>query len=168
MDRRNFLNSTAVLGGVAIAAPGFALAQTAPAVITRDAMRPQMAHGIQSGDPTSDGAVIWTRSDRPSRLWLEWATTASFANATRVRGPYLMEESDFTGRVDLTGLPAGQDIFYRVVLQDLHNERVLSEAMPGHLRLPAAAGARAVRDVRFTWSGTRQDRAGASMKPGAA
>jgi alkaline phosphatase D len=153
MDRRNFLNSTAVLGSVAVAVPGLALAQTAPAVITRDAMRPQMAHGIQSGDPTSDGAVIWTRSDRPARLWLEWATTASFANATRVRGPYLMEDSDFTGRVDLTGLPAGQEIFYRVVLQDLHNERVLSEAMPGHLRLPAAAGARAVRDVRFTWSG---------------
>ncbi|NMM19947.1 MAG: alkaline phosphatase [Rhodoferax sp.] len=153
MDRRNFLNSTAVLGGVAVAVPGLVLAQTAPAVITRDAMRPQMAHGIQSGDPTSDGAVIWTRSDRPARLWLEWATTASFANATRVRGPYLMEDSDFTGRVDLTGLPAGQEIFYRVVLQDLHNERVLSEVMPGHLRLPAAAGAKAVRDVRFTWSG---------------
>ena len=153
MDRRRFLNSSTVLGGVAIAAPGLVLAQTAPAVITRDAMRPQMAHGIQSGDPTSDGAVIWTRSDRPARLWLEWATTASFANATRVRGPYLMENTDFTGRVDLAGLPAGQEIFYRVVLQDLHNERVLSEAMPGHLRLPVPADSKAIRDVRFAWSG---------------
>ena len=70
MDRRSFLNSSTVLGGAAIAAPCFSLAQTAPAVITRDAMRPQMAHGTQSGDPKSDGAVIWTRSDRPSRLWL--------------------------------------------------------------------------------------------------
>jgi alkaline phosphatase D len=65
----------------------------------------------------------------------------------------MLEDSDFTGRVDLSGLPAGQDIFYRVVLQDLHNERVLSEPMPGHLRLPAIAGAKATRDVRFTWSG---------------
>ncbi|WP_114973937.1 alkaline phosphatase D family protein [Rhodoferax ferrireducens] len=153
MDRRSFLNSTTVLGGIAIATPRFARAQTAPAVITRDAMRPQMAHGIQSGDPTSQGAVIWTRSDRPARLWLEWATTASFANATRVRGPYLMDDTDFTGRVDLAGLPAGQEIFYRVVLQDLHNERVLSEAVAGHLRLPAVAGSRAVRDLRFVWSG---------------
>ncbi|MEO8120061.1 MAG: PhoD-like phosphatase N-terminal domain-containing protein, partial [Rhodoferax sp.] len=80
MDRRSFLNSTTVLGSLAIAAPRLARAQTAPAVITRDAMRPQMAHGIQSGDPTSQGAVIWTRCDRPARLWLEWATTASFAN----------------------------------------------------------------------------------------
>ncbi|MES2241690.1 MAG: alkaline phosphatase D family protein [Pseudomonadota bacterium] len=153
MDRRTFLNSSTVLGASALALPRLARAQTAPAVITRDAMRPQMAHGIQSGDPKSDGAIIWTRSDRPARLWLEWATTASFANATRLRGPYLMEDTDFTGRVDLAGLPAGQEIFYRVVLQDLHNERVLSEPMAGHLRLPASTGAKAARDVRFTWSG---------------
>ncbi len=152
MDRRSFLNSTTVLGGAAIV-PSIALAQTAPALITRDAMRPNMAHGIQSGDPTSDGAVIWTRSDRPSRLWVEWSTTPTFANATRVRGPYLMEDSDFTGRLDLANLPAGQDIFYRVVLQDLHNERVLSEAMPGHLRLPVQFSGKAMRDVRFAWSG---------------
>lgn len=152
MDRRLFLNSTAVLGA-AVAAPSRALAQGTPALITRDAMRPQMAHGIQSGDPKADGAVIWTRSDRPARLWVEWSSTASFANATRVRGPYLMEDTDFTGRIDLAGLPAGQEIFYRVVLQGLHNERVLSEAVPGHLRLPALAGARAARDVRFAWSG---------------
>lgn len=153
MDRRIFLNSTTVLAGAFAAAPELALAQTAPALITRDAMRPQMAHGVQSGDPKADGAVIWTRSDRPARLWVDWSTTATFANATRVRGPYLMEDTDFTGRLDLAGLPTGQEIFYRVVLQDLHNERVLSEAVPGHLRLPAAPGTGALRDVRFAWSG---------------
>lgn len=152
MDRRAFLTST-TLSGAALASTGLTSAQTAPALITRDSARPQMAHGIQSGDPKADGAVIWTRSDRPARMWLEWATTASFNNPTRVRGPYLMEDSDFTGRLDLSGLPAGQEIFYRVVLQDLHNERVLSEALPGHMRLPALAGAEVARDVRFTWSG---------------
>ena len=153
MDRRTFLTTSTTVIGASLALPNLALAQSAPALITRDGARPQMAHGIQSGDPKADGAVIWTRSDRPARLWLEWATTASFNNATRVRGPYLIEDSDFTGRVDLTGLPAGQEIFYRVVLQDLHNERVLSEAVAGHLRLPVMVGAKAARDVRFTWSG---------------
>ena len=152
MDRRAFLTST-TLSGAALASTGLTSAQTAPALITRDSARPQMAHGIQSGDPKADGAVIWTRSDRPARMWVEWATTASFNSPTRVRGPYLMEDSDFTGRLDLSGLPAGQEIFYRVVLQDLHNERVLSEALPGHMRLPALAGAEVARDVRFTWSG---------------
>ena len=152
MDRRAFLTST-TLSGAALASTGLTSAQTAPALITRDSARPQMAHGVQSGDPKTDSAVIWTRSDRPARMWLDWATTANFNNATRVRGPYLLEDSDFTGRLDLVDLPAGQEIFYRVVLQDLRNERVLSEALPGHLRLPALAGAEVARDVRFTWSG---------------
>ena len=148
MDRRNFLttSTTAVLGS--------STALAATPLITSDAMRPQMAHGVQSGDPQTDGAIIWTRSDRPARLWLDWSTTAIMANATRVRGPFMLEDSDYTGRLDLRGLPAGQEIFYRVILQDLHNERVLSEALPGHLRLPAAAlGGKATRDVRFAWSG---------------
>ncbi len=153
MDRRSFLNSTTVLGGAALALPHWAAAQTSPAVITRDAMRPQMMHGVQSGDPRADSAVVWTRSDRPARLWVEWATTASFSNSQRVRGPFMLEDSDFTGRIDLGNLPAGQEIFYRVVLQDLKNERVLSEPIAGHLRLPPLANSRATRNVRFTWSG---------------
>ena len=153
MDRRKFLNSGTLLGNGTLLLPSVALAQTAPAAITRDAMRPQMAHGVQTGDPKADGAVVWTRSDRPARMWLEWATTSGFTNATRVRGPHMLDDTDFTGRIDLAGLPAGQEIFYRVILQDLHNERVLSEAMPGHFRLPATALSETPRDIRFTWSG---------------
>ena len=153
MDRRTVLASSSVLGGGLVGLPSWVGAQTAPAMITRDAMRPQMAHGIQSGDPKADGAIVWTRSDRPARMWVEWATTSAFINAARVRGPHMLEDTDFTGRIDLAGLPAGQEIFYRVVLQDLHNERVLSEALPGHFRLPAAALNKTPRDIRFTWSG---------------
>ena len=155
MDRRLFLTQGALAGGAAMAPTSMVWAQgRAPAVVTRDGMRPQMPHGVQSGDPKADGAIIWTRSDRPARLWVEWATTASFANATRVRGPHMLEDTDFTGRVDLSNLPAGQEVFYRVVLQDLRNERVLSAPMHGHLRLPPAARqASALRDVRFVWSG---------------
>ena len=153
MDRRTFLNATTALTGATVVAPLHSFAQSAPAIITRDSMRPQMAQGVQSGDPKADGAMVWTRSDRPARMWVDWSTTASFANPTPVRGPYLMEGSDFTGRLDLASLPAGQEIFYRVVLQDLHNERVLSEPVRGHLRLPALAGSKSLRDVRFTWSG---------------
>ena len=153
MDRRKFLNYSSLLGGTALSAPSLSLAQSAPTMITRDAMRPQMPHGIQSGDPVAHAAIVWTRSDRPARMWLEWATTASYTNALRVRGPHLLDDSDYTGRIDLRGLPAGQEIFYRVVLQDLHNERVLSEPVNGHLRLPASAGQGKLRDVRFAWSG---------------
>ena len=152
MDRRIFLSNALVLTS-ASTLPRLAGAQQAPAAITRDAMRPQFPSGVQSGDARADSAIVWTRSDRPARLWVDWSTTAAFTNPQRVRGPYLLDDTDFTGRLDLTGLPAGQEIFYRVVLQDLHNERVLSEPQAGHLRLPAASHAKPVRDLRFAWSG---------------
>jgi alkaline phosphatase D len=153
MERRDVIKHSLWFAGAVAMWPHRASAQQAPAVVTRDAMRPQFTSGVQSGDPRADGAIVWTRSDRPARMWVEWATTASFADVRKVRGPHLLEDSDFTGRLDLTGLPAGQEIFYRVLLQDLRNERVLSEPLPGHLRLPPASQGRAARDVRFVWSG---------------
>jgi alkaline phosphatase D len=152
MDRRHFLSSSALLGTQTLSLPTLCMAQ-APALITRDNMRPQFPSGVQSGDPTADTAIIWARSDRAARMWVEWSTTANYANAQRVRGNYLLDNTDFTGRIDLTQLPRGQEIFYRVILQDLHNERVLSEAMSGHLRLPQASVGKATRNVRFAWSG---------------
>ena len=152
MDRRSFLNASAILGSQQLILPSLSFAQ-APYVISREKMRPQFPSGIQSGDPTTDSAIIWARSDRSARMWVEWSTTSNFANARRVRGNFLLENTDFTGRLDLTQLPQGQDIFYRVILQDLHNERVFSEAMNGHLRLPQSSIGKALRDVRFTWSG---------------
>ena len=146
MKRRNLLLGSAAMAGV----QGVLAQQAAPAAITRDGVRPQFPSGVQSGDPLADRALLWTRSDRPARMWVEWSSTAGFANPQRVRGPHLLEDSDFVGRLDLAGLPAGQEIFYRVLLQDLHNERVFSEPLSGHLRLPAA---RQVRDIRFVWSG---------------
>ena len=150
MQRRNFLAASTLAGGGLL--PGMLRAQAAPGAVVRDAQRPQMLSGVQTGDPLADRAVVWTRADRPARMWIDWSTTASFADAKRVRGPHLLENSDFTGRVDLQGLPAGQEVFYRVVLQDLRNERALSEPLAGHLRLPPGFGQRP-RDVRFVWSG---------------
>jgi alkaline phosphatase D len=153
MDRRRFVEHSLLVGGAAFALPRAVMAQAAPAIVTPEGARPKFTSGVQAGDPLVDRAIVWTRSDRPSRLWVEWSTTASFSNAQRVRGPHLLEDSDYAGRIDLTGLPAGQEIFYRVVLQDLHNERVLSEPMAGHLRLPPSAQGRPARPVRFVWSG---------------
>ena len=153
MDRRRFVEHSLLVGGTAFALPRAVMAQAAPAVVTLEGARPRFTSGVQTGDALADRAIVWTRSDRPARLWVEWATTASFNNAQRVRGPHLLEDSDFAGRIDLTGLPAGQEIFYRVLLQDLHNERVLSEPMAGHLRLPLSAQGRSMRPVRFVWSG---------------
>src|SRR5207245_8341365 len=92
---------------------------TAPAVVTSDKTRPAVPYGVQSGDVMSDRAIVWSRTDRPARLLVEWATTDSFRDVSRVVGPAALAESDFTARVDLTGLPAGQQIFYRILFEDL-------------------------------------------------
>ena len=55
-----------------------------------------------------------------------------------------MEDTDYTARLDLTGLPASQDIFYRVSFEDLRSGD-LSAPESGHLR--TAPDVR--RDIRF-------------------
>jgi alkaline phosphatase D len=125
----------------------FAQAQ-APAVIARDAARPAFPSGVQSGDVQDGRGIVWARSDRAARMWVEWSTTASFAQTQRVRGPHALEATDFSARLDLAGLPAGQHVFYRVQWEDLASGS-LSEPMSGQFRsAPTARG-----DIRFTWSG---------------
>ena len=80
---------------------------------------------------------------------LEYATTEGFQNPSRIVGPAALAPGDYTARMVLRGLPAGQDIFYRVQFQDLGDLTTLSEPVSGHFRT-APAG---LRDIRFVWSG---------------
>src|SRR5262249_41906390 len=122
---------------------------TAPAVITSDAARPAIPYGVQSGDISGNRAIIWSRTDRPARLLVEWATNAAFPDATRMVGPGAWAERDVTARGALTGLPAGQQIFYRVRCEDLATPKVSSEPMTGRFRTPAQGR----RTVTFAFSG---------------
>ena len=57
------------------------------------------------------------------------------------------EAAGFTARVDLTGLPPGQRIFYRAQFEDLADSRNLSIPVGGTFLTPGAT-----RDVTFAWS----------------
>ncbi|MEG0676402.1 MAG: alkaline phosphatase D family protein [Comamonas sp.] len=156
MERRRFLGHSLATSALATGAgllPALLKAQTAPAAITRDAVRALLTSGVQSGDVLAHSAVVWARASRDARMWLEWSTTTSFANSTRLRGPDLLQSTDGTGRIDLQGLPAGQDIFYRVMLEDFGSANVHSPAVQGHLRTPLAGGSQASRPFRLVWSG---------------
>ncbi len=120
-----------------------------PAFLRRAHARPLAAQGVQSGDVLADRAIVWSRADRSSRMMLEWSTRESMAGARRITGPYAMEQTGFTARMDLRGLPPGQSIFYRVQFLDLSDGKTLSEPVSGHFRTAPAAE----RDVRFLWSG---------------
>lgn len=150
IQRREFLQASGTLA--VAAATGLALPRTvlgAPAIVTSEAVRPQLAHGIQIGDVGAHNAIIWTRSDRPARMLVEWDTSESFKHAKQLRGPYALPSSDYTARLDLTQLPPGEEIFLRVYAQGLDNDRVLSEPVLGRF----VSGPYRCGDVRFTWSG---------------
>ncbi|MBS1807961.1 MAG: alkaline phosphatase D family protein [Acidobacteria bacterium] len=140
MNRRLFLSqATAATGALVLA----------PAIITADSLRPQLPGGVQSGDITNNSAIIWSRCDRAARMMVEYATTESFTNAQKIIGPAALESSDFTARIDLQGLPAGQQIFYRVTFQDLTDRKIFSEPLAGSFRTAPMQP----RDVSFVWGG---------------
>jgi alkaline phosphatase D len=101
-----------------------------------------MPQGIAAGDVSNGRAVIWSRADRAARMVVEYSTTESFKDVRRAPGPAALETSDFTARTVLTGLPAGQRIFYRVLFQDLADLRAWSEPQGGSFNTPPDAFAR--------------------------
>jgi alkaline phosphatase D len=147
MKRRAFLSLAATTGLSTLWSNP--LRAAAPAIIISDKIRPQIPFGAQCGDVAADRAMIWSRSDRAARMIVEYSTTESFQNARRVIGPAAVEPTDFTARVDLTELPGGQKIFYRVTFQSLDDAKVFSEPVAGSfLTAPNTK-----RDVSFVWGG---------------
>jgi alkaline phosphatase D len=147
LTRRGLLRGGAgLLASAAVARSGLA---QAPAVTTSDKMRPAMPVGVQSGDISADRAIVWSKTDRPARLIVEWSTHESMRDARRVLGPPALAIDDFTARVDLSRLPAGEPIFYRALFQDLGDLKTLSAPVSGSFRsVPAHR-----RDVTFVFSG---------------
>jgi alkaline phosphatase D len=137
-------------GGPLRQAQGTALFGQAPAIVTGARSRPSSAFGVTAGDVDVDRAIVWSRTDRASRLIVEYATTEPFKDVRRIVGPAALEASDFTARVDLSGLPAGQRIFYRATFQSLSDLSISSEAMAGTFTTPQARGP--LRDVTLVWT----------------
>ncbi|MER6606130.1 alkaline phosphatase D family protein [Streptomyces sp. NPDC000927] len=145
LDRRGVLRgSLAVsaalsLPAVGAAAPAFALSG-----------RPRAAWGVQVGDVTASSALVWVRSDRPARMIVETSATQSFRRSRTWPGPLLGAGTDFTGTTPLYGLPAGEQVHYRVTLADPADPRRTGEPVHGTFR---TAPARRRDGVRFLWSG---------------
>ena len=110
--------------------------------------RPQITHGVQSGDVSAESGVVWARADRPSRMLVEVATTDSFRDVRRGVFVDALPESDFTAKALIDDLPPGQDIFYRIGFQDL-STAVFGEPQVGRFRTPPNDR----RSISFLWSG---------------
>ena len=110
---------------------------------------PQIPYGASSGDVRGRNAVIWSKTDRPARMWIEWDTTEKFENARKVRGPDALDVTDFTAKFELGDLPPGQTICYRVRFEDLKDAKAVSAWQAGKLQTPSAEP----KDILFAWSG---------------
>ena len=86
ISRRRLLREVAavgvgIVGAGVLSRPGFA---QAPGTVRG---RPQITHGVQSGDVTAYNGVVWARVDRPSCMIVEVSPTESFATSWHVPGP---------------------------------------------------------------------------------
>jgi alkaline phosphatase D len=127
MQRRQFLKTLTAAAGSGMA------------IWADDRMQP---FAIQAGDVTTSQATIWARAPKGGRMDVRWGTTEATLDTRTARGPVLNESTDFTGRVNLSGLPNGQRIFYEVHIEGI-------KPMRGYLKVPSSRPA----DVRFLWSG---------------
>ncbi len=152
LSRRRLLGRSAAGAGALVLAtramPALGQAQ-APAVITAESQRIKMPYGVQAGDIRGDRAMIWSRADRAGRMIVELSTTESFKESWTIDGPAALEDTDYTARLDVGGLPPGQRIFYRVRFLDLGDLKTLSEPETGSFATVPATR----RNVRLVWSG---------------
>jgi alkaline phosphatase D len=149
-SRRRFIKTVGLAVGAGVAPTTTGLANfTSSHTADTTSARPVITHGIQFGDASTDQAVVWSRADRPARMIVEYSLQPDFSNAQLAFGTLATENTDYTARIDLTGLPAGQQWYVKVLFQDLKNPKNCSFASVGKFRTaPEQSGS-----VRFLWSG---------------
>ncbi len=94
-------------GGAALVGPTVARATVDPARFT---------HGVAAGDPLQNGFVIWTRAiGNGASVLLHWevADDASFTRIIQSGTVQATAARDHTAKIDVTGLHAGREYFYR-------------------------------------------------------
>jgi alkaline phosphatase D len=148
-SRRNFLTHSALGGASLTGLAGILTSRQAPAAVASPGDRPSSAWGLQVGDVLADRAIIWSRTDRPSRMLVEWSCDPRFRSSEKVRGPYALDVTDFTARLDLTGLPGDSEVFVRVSFESVDVARARSEPILGKFRTAPERR----RNIRFLWGG---------------
>ncbi|MGH7358479.1 MAG: alkaline phosphatase D family protein [Candidatus Rokuibacteriota bacterium] len=142
-SRRSFLRH-GLTAGAALAGVGGWPRRAAP-----QGGRPTIPFGVQAGEVTASQVVLWSATDRPARLLVEYAATERFEKARRLAGSVARPETGYTAKALLAGMPAGQEIFYRVTFVDLADRGRTSAPVVGRVKsAPEDAG-----DVSFVWSG---------------
>ncbi|HPF45714.1 MAG: alkaline phosphatase D family protein [Alphaproteobacteria bacterium] len=102
------------------AGAAFAVSGCAKIEEKKESVPIKFKHNVASGDPLQDRVVIWTRTEPVDAMFIgdvdgEWEVSSSQEfNKIAKKGTFSTNaDQDFTVKVDVTGLEAGQNYFYR-------------------------------------------------------
>jgi len=91
-------------------------------------------HGIASGDPLTDGVIIWTRVSgaKRERVRVIWQVAADSAmkHLLRTGEQYAVREHDYTVKVDVDDLPFGKQLFYRFIVDGVESPLGRTRTLP--------------------------------------
>ena len=126
IKRRSVIQGVGATLGV-LALRGFSVQADEPAHFT---------HGVASGDPLADRVILWTRvipgSGDHSTVEAIWQV-ANDANFTQVVSSGIATASkatDYTLKVDATGLPANGSFFYRFIVAGKNSPTGRTKTLP--------------------------------------
>ncbi len=98
---------SALVGGVGIGAvPGLVAAAWPGQAPGQVRQRLSLTHGARSGEVTTDSAVLWARSSGRGRMSVRLESNGRLLRT--LRGPWVDERTDLTGRVQLQQLAPGR------------------------------------------------------------
>ena len=146
-DRRKFLRNASNLSLVAFAGlPTTDLVGKSNP--TDEPTRPNLIHGIASGDVGAGKGILWSKTDRPSRMIVELSADEQFRKPRRISGPNALVNGDFTCKLQFHQWTRSREVFYRVQFESLENGK-RSPSQVGRLKLPPMGDSK----IRFGWSG---------------
>ena len=140
-SRRNFLRISSLLGGGVVLST--ALSGRSALAQQPELSAATFAHGVASGDPLSDGMILWTRATpegAPASLTLAWELAEDDAFHDILRSSTVEAEAarDYTLKIDVRELEAGKTYYYRF-------RSATAESGSGRAKTLPVAGAAAVK-----------------------
>lgn len=107
------------------AGAAFAVSASGSTPTEKNIVAVKFNHGVASGDPLQDQMIIWTRVTTADPTYegsidVNWqmSTNADFSEIAKSGTFNTDEQRDYTVKVDVTGLMAGQEYFYRFQVGD--------------------------------------------------
>jgi len=92
------------------------------------------SHGVASGDPLTDGVIIWTRLSGGSgeRIGVDWQVAADpdLRSVLKAGRSETGADRDYTVKVDVRDLPAGRTLYFRFTVDGLHSPTGRTRTLP--------------------------------------